>query len=404
LSWQDELRKLDEDLATGRIAADEYRVRRDAVLSSAATVGQQQPSAESAPQSGPAEATHMMSPVAGPQQQPNSERTQVVGPADTSADRTQVVSGQDVTRPRQSPVPPGWQQVPPHAQGGWPQAVPGVPPQGVAGGQPLRQPGPGGYPGQQPHEWDAGAESNPWGDAKDFPALAPFGSQDWVRQGPEVFDNSSWSAGKKTLVIVAVVVVLAGLGVGGFFLFGNKGHQTTANQGGGPTQTQVTSTPQPKPQDPLAIADLPGTQQDQSGIGSFSDVLTQKLLTSDENTVYENAGATTTKLASSTVSGTMHVSVMTVRTASPEAAASAVAKLDSLQIRFGMKTYGGTTPPGVQITSLAPSGSTPATIRGHYSHDNTVVRIQVDGPSAINVGTLFDQVLQAQLAALPADG
>src|SRR3954468_24584265 len=35
VSWQDELRKLDEELAAGQISADDYRVRRDQVLSSA---------------------------------------------------------------------------------------------------------------------------------------------------------------------------------------------------------------------------------------------------------------------------------------------------------------------------------------------------------------------------------
>lgn len=398
MSWQDELRKLDEDLATGRIAADEYRVRRDAVLSSAATVGQQ----GSEPSQTSESSTQMMAPVTGGQQPPSSERTQVVQPGDTSADKTQVVSGQDVGHQR---PPLGWQQVPPPgARGGWPQSVPGVPPQGLAGGQPLRQPGPGGYPPPQPPEWDSGVDANPWGDSKDFPALAPFGSQDWIRQGPEVFDTSGGGVGKRVLIVVAVVVVLAGLGVGGFFLFGNKGHQSPPNQAGGVTHSRVAPTTPPKPTDPLAIADLPGTKQDQSGITSFQDVLSNKLLDPNENKAYQQADADKAKLATSTVSGTMHVSVMTVSTSSPEAAATAVQQLAAQQIRFGMTNYGGDTPPGVMIDQASRPNGQASVVRGHYSYQNTVVRVQVDGPSFADVSTLFDQVLQAQLALLPANG
>ncbi|TVT34247.1 flagellar basal body protein FliL, partial [Amycolatopsis rhizosphaerae] len=39
MTWQEELRKLDEDLASGTLSADAYRARRDQILSAAVTSG-----------------------------------------------------------------------------------------------------------------------------------------------------------------------------------------------------------------------------------------------------------------------------------------------------------------------------------------------------------------------------
>ncbi|MER6767386.1 hypothetical protein ABT266_45095, partial [Amycolatopsis sp. NPDC000746] len=73
MSWQEELRRLDEELASGRLSADDYRIRRDQVLSSA--VGQQdQPTPP--PQSQSADSTQVIAPVSPPsgvpQQQPQA--------------------------------------------------------------------------------------------------------------------------------------------------------------------------------------------------------------------------------------------------------------------------------------------------------------------------------------------
>ena len=81
LSWQEQLRQLDEELAAGQISADDYRLRRDSVLSAAVNVDPQ------AGQTGSSEAesTHIIAPVSPPQGQPQA-------PAAPAGDQTQIVN------------------------------------------------------------------------------------------------------------------------------------------------------------------------------------------------------------------------------------------------------------------------------------------------------------------------
>lgn len=71
MTWQEQLRKLDEDFSSGRISAEDYRVRRDQVLSSAVAPTQH----GQAPAS--AEATQIVRPAGG---QDSPDATQVVNP------------------------------------------------------------------------------------------------------------------------------------------------------------------------------------------------------------------------------------------------------------------------------------------------------------------------------------
>lgn len=410
MAWQEDLRKLDEELAAGRIAAEEYRVRRDALLSSAAATGQQGPPA------GSAESTQMIAPITGyPQQgQPqgqdqqgqNADRTQIVSSSDASADRTQIVSGDNVnSAQRTQAVRPGWQQVRPNGPGeaNWGQNIPGVPPQHGMQGHPMSNQGPaspsGGFPAQQ--RWDAPANDTgtPWGNSE-FPPINNFGGQNWIKQGPEVFGESSSGGGKRVLIIVAVIVVLAGLGVGGYFAFFNKSNSGTTTA---TSQQPTTTTQKPKPKDDLEVASLPGTKQDQSGISTFSDVVTNGLLTNDENKLYQTAGASKVRLTTSALPEDVHVSIMTVQTTSATSASTAVAGLVALQSTYGMQPYTGTTPDGVKITQISKVGANPATIRAHYVHKSTVVRLQVYGPDLDSISKTFDEILADQLQALPAD-
>jgi hypothetical protein len=274
LSWQEELRKLDEELAAGQISADDYRVRRDQVLSSAVSLGNpgqppkneatqfiQQPSPFPPP---PAPTPVPPTPMAPPPP-PSADKTQVVGSNQEDADKTQIVSGQDQ----------GWQTARPSGPDSERTQVvpgiPGVPPQSVAGGQQPR-PAPGIFPQQQgfppPPGWQQPEEdlSPPWAGST-FPPLAATGSPDWARQGPEVFeDSSSSSSGKRILLILLVVLVLGGIGAGVYFLAINKddepnnqGGQQTAGQTTEPTSQAPTTTTTPRPTDPnvALLEDMP---------------------------------------------------------------------------------------------------------------------------------------------------
>lgn len=396
LAWQEELRKLDEELASGRITAENYRIRRDSLLSSAATSPQGPPPSAS-------ESTAMIPPVTGNGPPPaNADRTQVVSTGD-AADKTQVVSGNAMSgSDRTQAVRPGWNQQPP--QGGWGQQIPGVPQQQGLRGMPPSPPR--GMPQQNPQQpqdpnWDQGGDAGtPWG-GSEFPPLNYGGNQDWVKQGPEVFGESS-SGSKRWLIIVIVVVVVLGLGAGGYFLFFNK--PSNPHGGGGGTSTSAPITTKPaQPKDDLSIADMPGSVTNHSEIKSFADVVQAQLLTPSENAAFQSADPTKARYQTSKLSNGDTELVITVQTSSPSAASATVTALASLQQTYGMTPY-ASAPAGVQATQFSGNAQIPPVIRAHYVHKNTVVRMQVYGPDMNTVTQEFNQLIAAQLKVLPANG
>lgn len=394
LSWQEELRRLDEELASGRISADDYRVRRDTVLSSAVNADTQNP--PSAPSL--ADSTEIIAPVGQPQQpalEPGAaaDRTQIVNNADAGgAERTQV------TRP-------GWQ-----GQAPWPagqgeaertQVVPGVPPQALAGGfgqAPGSGPNSGGFPAQQ-QPWNAPSPdtSTPWGGA-DFPPLAAPSNNDWSGQGPEVFGTSSSGGKKKTIGIIVALVVVVALG-GGAFLFFSSNSSGKA-QPPTPSSSQAPAPPVPV-KDDLEIAKLPGVVAEVANFTNFADVVARKVLTTDEGDVYSAAGATIARMSVSTLPTGTNVVALTVQTTSPTAAANAMDQLVRLQKKFGMQTYTGSAPDGVKVAQLDKAAGGRALVRAHYIHKNTVVRVQVDGTDLAEISRVFDEIIAAQVQALP---
>jgi hypothetical protein len=198
------------------------------------------------------------------------------------------------------------------------------------------------------------------------------------------------------LIIALVVVVVAGLGTGGYFLFsGNDTTQQATNQ---PTSAPA---PKPKPKDDLEIAQLPGAIDQSGDFPAFSEVVAKKILTTDENTILTTAGATKSRLVVSTLPSDMGVIVLTVETASPDAANTARDALDKAQVTYGLQAYSGAVTPGVKVEQLAKTGGGRALIRAHYVHKNTVVRIHVEGQDLSSISKTFDEILAAQLQALP---
>jgi hypothetical protein len=385
---------LDEELASGRISADDYRVRRDTVLSSAVNADTQSP--PSAPTQ--ADSTQIIAPLGQPQQ-PAPE-------SGAAADRTQVVNHGDASGAERTQVTrPGWQ-----GPAAWPaghgeaertQVVPGVPPQAFAGGfgqPPGSGPNSGGFPAQQPL-WNAPSPdtSTPWGGG-DFPPLAAPPSNDWAGQGPEVFETSSSGGKKKTIGIIVALVVVVALGVGAFFFFSSN--SSTTAQSPTPSSSQASAPPVP-PKDDLEIAKLPGAVAEVANFTNFADVVARKVLTTDESDAYSAAGANTARMAVSTLPSGTNLVTLTVETTSPSDASNAVDQLEQLQLKFGMHAYAGSAPDGVQVVQLDKAAGGLALIRAHYVHKNTVVRVQVDGTDLAEVGRVFDEVLAAQTQALP---
>lgn len=304
MSWQEELRKLDEELAAGQISADDYRVRRDQVLSSAVSVG---PGSQSPPPSKPEETQFIQAgppPVAPP---PGSDKTQVVG-NQGDADKTQIVPGGTGEADRTQAVG-GWQTARPGNDSDRTQVVPGipgVPPQSYVGGQPPRPapdqgvfpPTPGFPP---PMGWQQPDDdlSPPWAGGV-FPPLAPTGSPEWARQGPEVFEDGSSSTGKKVMLILLVVLVLGGLGTGLYFLVLKKDDNPSAQGGGGISSSQKprpTSSTKPRPSDPnvALLEDMPkppGSQQQQGQVLDLAQLAELKLMDAPEIELLRTAGVT----------------------------------------------------------------------------------------------------------------
>ncbi|MET0237556.1 MAG: flagellar basal body protein FliL [Kibdelosporangium sp.] len=397
MSWQEDLRKLDSELASGQISADEYRTRRDGLLSSAVTPDTPAPAAEPASQS---ETTQFIPPVGALPPQARLDQTTITPlapPVDTpektqvvaSADRTQAVrpSGDADRTQTVAPVAPPYQTY----NTGQTQS----PPQGF-----QRPAPPQGFQAQRPDQYGWNTPENdpqsPWGGQN------LSGAPSWARQGPEVFDDVSTKASKKKpLVILAVIVLVAAIGAGGYFLFfRDKG---TTEAGPGP-QAPPPATVSERPKDDLEIAELPGNAGVKPEFQTFADLEKAGTLTAKENTVCKTAETGKVRLANASLPEGLNALVLTMETGSADNARTSAEELVKLQGIFGMKPYAGTAPTGVTVTQIEKTAGNPAAIRGHYVHGRTVVRVQAAGPDLAKITKAFDEILAAQLEALPADG
>lgn len=406
MSWQEELRKLDEELAAGRLSADDYRVRRDQVLSSAvtqsdpsgATGGQDQPPAPQGQQGTPddqqpgADSTQVISPVSPPQgvQQPNAESTQIVPDPNFTGDRTQGVQWQAQPPQGQYPHQPG----PASPAGGFAQVPPGSP----AGGFPQPHQ-------QQQQPWNAPDQdlSPPWG-GSEFPPIAHPGSSEWgSTQGPEVFDDKPGKGGKnKVIAIVAAVVLLGGIAFGAYWLWGRG--DTSASGGGtaGDPSTSAQTTPAPPP-DPLPVAELPGREIPHNDVKTFGDVPDLKYLNDDELTSYQAVDPGEAKIAVRILDNDNQAILLLTKVGNIADATTEAGTLAQIQQNNGASKVDDA-PDGIYVTEIDKKDKQPAQVRGHYVSGDVLVRIEVSGDTLTSVRKDFDTVLAAQTEVLPADG
>lgn len=398
MSWQEELRRLDEELAAGRLSADEYRVRRDQVLSSAVT-----PSSQAQPQqTGAAEATTTFSPVAKPGAEthdPNADKTQIVSGQSAFPERTQVV-GSGNAAPERTEVVQGWQVARPSSDAERTQVVPGVPLQSVSYSQaPRSAPGHHDYAPHQ-SDWNNQQEhlSSPWAGAE-FPPLSTAMGGGWVQQGPEVFETSGKSKSGKVWLTVGLVVLLLGIGAGAFFFF-RPDSTPTAGGNGGQTTTQPAPTTTTKVRMPGApIAELPGQISNTAKIKTFADVEGIKYLTAKEIEAYKAGGASESKIGIAK-EGDVQIIILVVQVQDDAAAKTARDALAALQQEYKMAPL--ETKPGVVAASSDTATSGPIR-RAHYASGKQLVRIQVQGKDAVAVDTLLTDMITAQLEELPAN-
>jgi hypothetical protein len=416
---------LDEELASGRISADDYRSRREQIMSSA--VGNQQAGGVTV-----GETTTMLPPVS--QQNQTTQTTQVNqgaqgaqspqgtqgapgaqgGQQGEDSEKTQIVAAPDVGDPeRTQTVGGGWRTTPPMDDAASrTQFVPGVPPQSRAGGQlrPAPPPSPpGGFPQQGQYQnqppWQNEEELAPPWAGQEFPPLAATGTPDWSRQGPEVFGDEKKSNGLKIFGIIAIVVVLLGIAAGAYFLFGrgdnkqNTADPTNEQQQNPPPATSEAPSTTQTPEGP--IAELPGDVSDMKDVDTFAKVVALNYLDKQEIKIYQNTGATKAQIAISTENDVQLIVLVTDQK-SPAAAVKARNQLDTLQRKFKLAKV-SSSQAGV-LTGLNDKASRGPIYRAHYASGNQVVRVQAQGQDKQAVTEAFNELLDAQLERLPADG
>ncbi|WP_370945959.1 flagellar basal body-associated protein FliL [Amycolatopsis sp. cg5] len=404
MSWQEELRNLDEELASGRLSADDYRVRRDQVLSSAVAYGdsgqqqaqapqqpqqqqyqqpqapqqnqQNQPSQQN-PQQPNAESTQIIAPVSPPQGNPSAESTQIVSSADVAPERTQVVNS---WQQQQHADPNRTQVVPNSPAGGFQQ------PHSPAGG--FQQP----QQYQQQPAWNAPDQdvAPPWG-GSDFPPIAPAGSSEWVKQGPEVFEDRTGrgKGGKIAVIVVVALLVLAGLGVGGYFLFKPSGENTEADKTPAPAPTSQNSPP-PKPKSPseLLLEKIPNPSGEPDpknnvlGVGQLvgTSVLEQgevDLLTAAG--VKEVAWKGSQKQPDEFGPQPAKISIMVIPVGSPAGATELLKQLRAYQAANGFTLISEPLPEMPESVALhKKTGDTSGIYRGTWVSGDNVIRVSID--------------------------
>ncbi|HVW41588.1 MAG TPA: DUF1707 domain-containing protein [Amycolatopsis sp.] len=400
VTWQEELRKLDEDLAAGTLSADEYRVRRDHILSAAVaspdTATQQRPSSDES-------STQIIEPVSPPAgmpqppatqqqqqapQQPHSgpvpvqpEATQVVGPYDNSAERTQAV--------------PQWQSQ--------------RPPAGFAPQQAMQSP-PGGF--AAPPQWNAPAEdsSPPWGGG-DLPPIAPPTGSAWTAQGPESFSTEEKPPGngRKILFSALAVIVVVGLGVAVWLLFirdTNSGTEAAPGQlppAASPTSTAPLPMPpaaRPEPSsDEDALITAPGTSRGGGGNFDIASLSNGKLLPDPMIAALQQNGMTSGRLNASTQDSTT-IGLFSLTLPNSAAARTVADTYADTQRSGGLSANRDLSMQGVPVFSTS-AKSAQGVFRAVYVLYNRVIIVETFGGTREAVQNIFVPVLQQQVDHAP---
>lgn len=356
MTWQDELRRLEDDLAAGRVSAEDYRIRRDQLLSSA---------------------------NASPPPNTSGDDTQIIPPIRDDAQPTQVVgrSGQ-----QQQASPQQYQQ-------GYQQGVPQQPAQPPT--QQPAQPRPGIL--DQPPQDD---NEPPWA-GNQFPPVSA-GSSEWVKQGPEVSRSDNGARGK-LVGIIAGVVLIALLGVGAWLLFGqSSGGQKQASGDHATEEGKQAGKPKKKP-NPLGIVTPKGQPEAHDDVTDMKGLKGANYLTPREQQAYTDAVTSKTVFKVSH-DGKTSIVLVGAKTNSSHGAEKAAKALNDAQLSTGMKPASGHPPKGIYVAQLHDKPPNNSEIRAHYAHGSTIVRVHVYGKQFKSVQRDFDATLSAQRKSLSADG
>ncbi|MDT7797297.1 MAG: hypothetical protein QOI78_730 [Actinomycetota bacterium] len=409
MSWQEELRRLDEELAAGQLSADEYRTRRDQVLSSA--VGVQDPQPQQPPSPG-ADETQVIAPVSPPGGIPQPQQQQ---PGD--AERTQAVS---------------WQAQQPHAGATAfvPPAQPFSPPGGFASPQQTQQPqqpvddnpertqvvrNTGEYqPNYQGYSQQPPPPQPGWNQVPPGAAAPPWGADDatpqhdanWMRQGPESYFETKSGSGKKkgiTIVAAVLVVLLAGFAIWWFGLRGDSNNNVAdPTSSGNPTSAAPGTTPPPPSVAPTRVPPMPGKASSKNGTMSVDEAVQNEFLLAAEGTSVKAAGSAYVTCQASTNSP-FDYTVLLVNTPSVADANRLAQSLQKPAGSTGLQPVADHSglPQSVSVFKAVLSDHT--TYRAVYVSGVAVVRVDVNQAPATDTAVTkeFEGVMKAMLENVP---
>lgn len=378
MNWQEELSRLDAVLASGRITAEEYRRRRDEILSGSAGGSPAQPAGQ-VPASNsfppPFKWQKDQQPVPPGQQEPQ-DRTQVVPNATAQpaqpgdSDRTQVVSAGNASSERTQFVRPvmepqgGWQAVPPQNQ----YAASSAPPPWTTGDSDQ----------VSPPQWNGGG---------------------FHTHGPEVFDDKPAGKGKLFAILGVVLVLVVG-GVLWFTVFRDKGG-TTAD----PSQSNPPATSQSPTKKKLATFGtliVPEGTKNGPTTYTMQQLEVVKALPAPDLVLLKNAGVSESRSVIVTDGKSNTISMWAFKCADPAALLDAI-EVD--QLRFEFLESADESKPSVKVFASRMKDAANQAVyvrRGHYTVGDEVIRVEVLGPDEAGVVDTFSKVLAEQLQHTPA--
>jgi len=388
VTWQDELRRLDDELAAGRLSAEDYRRQRDDLLSQTASggppvrpvakrFGDPDPDADDQPAQPLRPPLPPSTPVpqqrqAGPFPPPfrwdeTPESTQVMGTvrddAGTASDSTaDSPDGADAERTQVVPGAPG----------------PPVPPR---------------RPSQAAPYWQQGEHTPSWASA-DLPPTTDI-TPAWYKQGPEFETTDGQRRGWRIFIMVAVLLLIVGATASTFYVVRNRSNgepaaQQTTQPATGPASTAA-PTPTTPPRQPSPIEAVfekmpqpPGEQDADNGVLSLAKVAELKLLSPAEVKILQDARVEQVAYRGS-IKGQDEYSpypdafeTLTFITADPSAANSIANKLRAHQEQNGLVHIPEPLPdmpPSVVFEKRVGQGR--SIYRGLYVSGSNVVRVNV---------------------------
>lgn len=222
-------------------------------------------------------------------------------------------------------------------------------------------------------------------------------------------ESKATSRGGKIVGVGLALLLLAGMALGAWWLWGGNSGKPTA----GPSER--TSAQQPRmdtssaarttftrPPDPLPIAELPGDPEEHPEVITLADMADKNYLDDKELAAYQKAGASDTKFHVQHLNSGATAPILLAAMDSGKKARTAVMQLRNIQLADGA---GAAAKPPRNVYVTEHTDGKRAEIRAHYASGNVLVRIEVRSTDGLKAARKdFRKVLNAQLEQLPTEG